>query len=593
VGLLLVGVFCCALVTGFRAAAATFSASLDRDTITLGESATLALACTDGQPATEPAPPEVPNLLISYIGPSSHVSFINGQVSSSITYNFRVTPRQAGDYTIPSVTAEIGGQKFTTQPLRLQVLKPTAPPAAALSSGSQLAFMKLVVPKKEAYAGEAMTVQLQLFLSRRVQNIRGFQVTAFPADGFNVGKMVQGQARQMQVGNTIYSVIPLTYALTAIKAGSYALGPVTASAVLEVASANPRRDPFFEQFGFRGLFGETQQKQVPLATESQPVTLLPVPRENAPTNFTGAVGSFAMTVSAGPTNLTEGDPITIKVQISGRGAIESVNLPDSGWPDFKTLSQDTKVDVADQLGLQGTKTFERIVTPESSAVKALPPITFSFFDPQQRAFRTLTQPALPLVVRPGGAAPVPSIAAVSPSKTDTPPPARDIVPNKQRLGTLSTIRAPLIQQSWFLALQGAPVLAFVSALFWRRRMDNLASNPRLRRQRQVAQTLREGVAELRRFAAENNSDEFFATVFRLLQEQLGERLDLPASAITEAVVAERLRPRGVAESTVAPLDQLFQSCNQARYAPVKTSQGLAAMVPKVEFVLGELRKLHV
>ena len=35
-----------------------------------------------------------------------------------------------------------------------------------------------------------------------------------------------------------------------------------------------------------------------------------------------------------------------------------------------------------------------------------------------------------------------------------------------------------------------------------------------------------------------DSDQFFATLSRLLQEQLGERLDLPASAITEAVIEE-------------------------------------------------------
>jgi len=569
------------------AQAATFTASLDPDTITLGESATLALACTEGQPQAAPVPAEVPNLLFSYMGPSSQVSFINGQVSSSITYNYRVTPRQPGDYMIPSIATEIGGQKLTTQPVQLKVLKPSAPPPAAVNSGAQLAFLKLVMPRTEVYVGEAVTAQLQLYVSTRVRDARAFQVSSFSADGFNVGKMVQGQQRQTQIGDAIYAVVPFTYALTAIKAGSYTLGPITAAVVLEVPSANRRRDPLFD------FFGRIEEKQVPLATESVPVTLLPVPRENAPTNFTGAVGTFSMNVAAGPTNLTEGDPITIKVQISGRGAIESLNLPELAWPKFKTLSQETKVETPDQLGLQGTKTFERIVTPENSDVKAIPPIAFSFFDPEQKAFRTLAQPALPLVVRPGAAAPVPSIAAVPRSRQDAPPPAQDILPNKQRLGTLSQISPPLIQQPWFLALQAAPVLAFVSALFWRRRVDILANNPRLRRQRQVAHTVREGLAGLRRHAAENKSDEFFATVFRLLQEQLGERLDLPASAITEAVVEERLRPRGIAESTLAPLEQLFQICNQARYAPVKSSQQLAAIVPKVESVLGELGRLNI
>src|SRR5208283_4786615 len=111
------------------------------------------------------------------------------------------------------------------------------------------------------------------------------------------------------------------------------------------------------------------------------------------------------------------------------------------------------------------------------------------------------------------------------------------------------------QRTWFVALQGIPMLAFISAVIWRRRTEQLARNPRLRRQRQVQQLIREGLAMLRRLAVENKSDEFFATLVRLLQEQLGERLDLPASAITEAVVEERLRPLGVAEATLASLQE--------------------------------------
>jgi len=78
-----------------------------------------------------------------------------------------------------------------------------------------------------------------------------------------------------------------------------------------------------------------------------------------------------------------------------------------------------------------------------------------------------------------------------------------------------------------------------------------------------------------------------------LQEQLGERLDLPASAITEAVIEERLRPRGVPESTMTSLQELFQTCNLARYAPLKSGQELAAIIPRLETVLGKLQELNL
>jgi hypothetical protein len=142
-----------------------------------------------------------------------------------------------------------------------------------------------------------------------------------------------------------------------------------------------------------------------------------------------------------------------------------------------------------------------------------------------------------------------------------------------------------------VALQGTPLLAWLSAVIWRRRVESLANNPRLRRQRQVAQVIRQGLDDLRGLAAANKSEEFFATLFRLLQERLGERLDLPASAITEAVVEERLVPLGVPEAVLAPVRELFQTCNLARYAPTKSGQELAAVIPRLDSTLRELEQI--
>jgi hypothetical protein len=584
-----------ALAVAFFAAprllfAATFTSSLDRDTIALGESAALALKFEGGNPENVPSLQSIPNLQIAYNGASQEFTVVNGQSSSSVTYNFTLTPSQVGDYTIPALTVEFSGQKLASQPLMLKVLKPNTPPPDAINSGSQLAFLKLQLPKKQVYAGETITGQLQVYLHSRVQGINGFQLTPIPADGFTVGKMVQGQRRQVRIGNAVYVIIPIDVALRAVKAGPLSVGPVTVSLVLELPASTRQRDAF-DPFGF---FNRNEQKQVSLTTETESLQGLPLPREKSPPDFNGAIGNFTMTLSAGPTNVAAGDPITVKIQIAGHGSLDSLTLPDQpAWHDFKTYPPTTKLETTDSLGLQGTKTFEQIVTPQNADIKALPAVSFSFFDPDQKSFRTLTQPAVPLTVTPGGSAPVPTIAATSRRSQENLPPPQDILPNKQRLGALAQIGPPMLQQRWFLALQGLPLLAFLSALIWRRRADNLANNPRLRRQRQVAQIVRTGLEQLRGFAAEKKSDDFFATLFRLIQEQLGERLDVPASAITEAVVEERLRPRGVAEATLVGLQELFQACNLARYAPIKSSQELAAIIPKVETALLELQRLKL
>jgi hypothetical protein len=573
--------------------AASFTATLDRDTVAVGETVTLSLKFEGGQPKETPGAPNLPNLQVVSSGTERGFTLENGGVSSRISQTYVLAPTQPGQYTIPPFRAEIGGQVFTTPALKLTAVKPSA--SASTPAGDQLAFFKLFIPRKEVYVGEVFSVEFRVCVREGVANaeniMQSFEnYTGCPikVEDVTILKTAHANRRRMQVGNAVYNVATLVTALSPVKPGALTVTSMDVNLTLQLPTGNRRRD-VFDPFG---VFQQYDERRVALSAEPETLTVLPLPKANVPTNFVSAVGVYSMDVNAGPTNVATGDPITIKVRISGRGALDSLALPDQGaWRDFKTYPPTSKLETTDPLGLQGTKTFEQVVVPQTTDVKALPPIGFSFFDPEQKQYRTLTHASIPLVVRPGGSTPAPVVVAPNRNSQENAPPAQDIVHIKPRLGALAQVGPPLVRQPWFLALQVVPLLAWLSALVWRKRTDLLANNPRLRRQRQVAQTIRKGMAELQQLAAEKKSDEFFATLVRLLQEQLGERLDLPASAITEAVIEERLRPRGVPEATLAPLHELFQTCNLVRYAPMKSSQELAAMIPKLEGVLRELKEL--
>jgi hypothetical protein len=568
------------------ALAASFTASLDRDTITMGDSATLSLAFEGGQP-NNVRMPQVPGLQINQVGNSTQMSSdFSGHSTTVTTYSLAVTPTRVGVFSIPSISAEINGQKFSSQPLKLTVSAATAPAAAEITAGQNPAFLKLAFPKTKVYVGEPLVGQLELYLREDVQGLNGFQLTSSPTDGFTAGKTSeqQGMRRREQVGSHAYTVIPLALPLTAIRAGSLTLGPFTATTVVTLNQGGG--DPVFNQFFNRG-----EQKQVTLTTDPLNVESLPLPDQNKPADFTGAVGNFTMTATAGPTTLTVGDPITVRVQISGHGAFDSVTLPpQDAWKDFKTYPPTTKLETSDQFGFQGAKTFEQIISPQNSDVHSLPALTFSFFNPDDNQYHTLTQPAVPLVVKAAGATPAPTLAVSKNSASGNQTP-QDIAPIKEYPGALSQNTTPLIAQPAFLAAQSLPVLAFLAAFIWRKRVDNLANNPRLRRRRAVAQLVASGMDDLKKYAAANQPDEFFATLFRLLQEQLGERLNCPASAITENVVDEHPLLRGAPAALRDALREQFQLCNQARYAPVRGTSELNSVAKQFEKLINELQEL--
>ncbi|MBU6399987.1 MAG: BatD family protein [Verrucomicrobia bacterium] len=567
-----------------------FTTTLDRDTTTVGEPVTLSLVFEGAQPTRVFGMPQVPGLALQGQGQTMRSEYINGQASTKFIYQYAVTAQRTGDFIIPAIKAEVGGQTLSSQPLRLKVVGHNQTAGRGIE-GNPFAFVKLLTQTNEVYVGQVFPLEIDLYvLNGQGQDL---ELPQIKGDGFTFGPIPKQPAQtRTQINNNLYSVVIFKLAATAAKTGSLTLGPAECSLNLRVPRANRRRsDPFgFDAFD---LFSPPfELRHATLASESEPLHVLPLPAENVPPGFSGAIGDFTVTLHASPTNVAVGDPITVDVRIAGRGNLDGLTLPpQAAWRDFQVYPPTSKTETSDPLGMQGVKTFEQVVIPQHTAIKTLPAFSFSFFDPERRTYRTLAEPATPLVVRPTTVASAPPMLATSGAPQNPTSSAQDIVALKQHFGTVATLGTPWIERPWFLALQGAPLLAWLTGLVWRRQQDRLAHNPRLRRQRQVAQVVREGLGELRQLAAANDAEGFFAATFRLLQEQIGERVNLPASAITEAVLDERLRPAGLEEEALADLRELFQLCNQARYAPQTSTAELASLLARVETALQSVKSL--
>lgn len=561
--------------------AASLTATLDRNVVPVGESVTLSLTF-DTAPAGTPSLPAIPNLQFQGVASSSSVTIINGQASQKFTYNYTLAALRPGDVTIPAVQVQVGAQLLASQPLSLRITLANA--ANAANTVTNLAFLRLVVPNTNIYVGEAVPVEMHLYY----RNVEGVQMPQLKAEGFSVGQSAEPSQGQTQVNGVGYNLVVFKTSVTPARAGDLKLGPVECN--LTVLVPVQRRDAVFDPFG---MFSSHQRRPTTLQSESVPMRVSPLPAENVPPLFNGAVGSYSMSVAAAPTNVAVGDPITVKVNISGRGRLDALSLPEqSQWRDFNRYAPTKKVESGDPLGLSGIAAFEQVITPQNHEVRVLPPVEFSFFDPAQKQYRTLRGPAIPINVRNAAVAAVPPPVPTNAAANAEAPAADDILHIRPQFAA-GAGGALLVRQPWFLGLQIVPLAAWLALYVTRKRRESLANNPRLRRRRQVAARIREGLKELHSLPAAQDSDAFFATLFRLLQEQIGERLDLPASAITEAIVDERLRDANLPTTTRSELHDLFQTCNQARYAPQKSRQELSAIIPRAETVLRDLQRLEV
>ncbi|MGE5212167.1 MAG: BatD family protein [Nitrospirota bacterium] len=403
------------------------TAVLSNSQATLGETVELQIKVTGPGDARPPEEISIDGLEIHSTGTSRQFEIHNFSTSSSVTYNYTILPLRAGRFTIPPQTVLAGGKVLRTPELSLNVADApnqqttTRPSRSAQGAQSQsasardLVFAELIVPKKTAYVGEIVPVQIRMGFDARVHP-RLTEPPDITGQGFTAQKLQQSSQNLETINGRPFEVVTFKTAIAAARAGKFEIGPVKAKAQVVV----PRRrnaprsrspfdlfdldDPFSDPFFSNPFAGFGERREIQITSDPVPLEVKPLPG-NAPPSFSGAIGSFTMATDAKPKSVQVGDPITVTTTISGRGNFDRVNAPlledDRGWHKYPPSS---KFKQDDEVGISGTKTFEMVVSPNENK-QTLPVLAFSYFDPAKEQYVTLHSEATPITVQGGATAP--------------------------------------------------------------------------------------------------------------------------------------------------------------------------------------------
>ena len=558
-------------------------ANLDRTTVAVGEGVGFSIACENFQPLRLPSLPTIPGLRISNSGSGRSFQLGGGQQISTLTYNFLITANKTGTYTIPGVSIQSNSGLFKTQSLKLRVVKADSPDNK--SQLSDYAFIRLIPSKDKAYVGEPIPIEIQLFL----QNGR-FNMPELTAEGFNLREYPEPQSSRAQKGNAIYQVRTFQTVAIPVKAGNLKIGPVKMDVVLKIRQNQRRRSPFNDPF--EGLLTRYQDVPAKIEAKAQNITVRPLPTEGQPDNFNGAVGEFSMSAKASALEVTVGDPVTINIELSGIGTIESLNFPKPEWPDFKSYEPTILSKKTDPLGLSGLKTFEQVIIPENETIKEIPSLKIPYFDPKSESYKVLSQGPFALKVNPSSKPD--SIQNTSIAKTDSSdlenekPQLADILWIKYEAGTLGNA-TPFVLRPAFWLLQSIPLLFLIGTLILRHKRNLFANNPKLRRQLQVEQITSKTLTKLVILIEENKALEFHIELATVLREQLGLKLDIPSEGITCDSIDEPLAKKNIKPETREILRKLFTSCDAASYAASQSTTELREYISDLEKVISDLK----
>jgi len=499
--------------------------------------------------------PEVEGLRLQYQGQSSETRIINMKRTSKIIHSYLVTPTKIGDFTIGPVTCKYkGGQKEVSAQLR--VIKPEDDQEA--QQISEIMFSRITTDREAPYVHEPFNLDLKVYIRDGIQIDGNFSLRGGMPESGMEGALeweVTDKVRKEQNG-VIFNVYTLRTSARTLTAGTFTFRPeVQLNVIIPRQNRRPYGfdDPFFGDF-----FGRQETRPIVLDCNALEVAVKPVPTERRPDSFTGGVGTFDFNVDIGPAQVKAGEPITIKMRISGRGNINQITPPTI------EANHNLKLYEARTLPSQNPNEviFEQVIIPASDSITNIPSIAFSYFNTKTADFRTITKGPFPISVeaRPQQAAQI--IATVPSSiRQETEILGRDIVylksvPKKWKTaGGIPWHRTRLFHVLLVLPALSLAIVAGITA-----RRNRLASDVALARRQKAPKAARHNV-QLAEQALRKENDEaaFYEAMWNALTDYFGHRLNLAPGEVTLQTVLTR-----VPKETEA-LETLFSTIEQRRY----------------------------
>lgn len=567
------------LSAGALAQDVQFTAEVDQNKVALGSSAQWTLTVTGTQDVPDPQIPVVDGLDIRYLGPATRISIVNGRYSSKKSWMYSVLPTRVGSFTIPSVQIHAGGQTYTTQPVTIDVVDegngiPSAvsPGGGASASLTDKIFLVLRLPKEKVYVHERLPIKILLFIAD--VGVADVRFPELKQPGVDVEKFSQPQQYEQVVNGVRYHIAEFNTNIYPTRAGEMTIGPATlecnivtkpASGKPELAGGNsPLGGNVFDDDFFNSFFDRYEKRPMTLPSKTSALTVLPLPEENRPAGFSGAVGEFGLDVTVGPAEVNVGDPITVKVKVSGDGNSRTVEPP--------VFTKEERFKVYDPLIKEedGSKKSEQVLIPESDQVTEVPALQFSFFDPALQRYQTITKGPFPVAVqRPKGdqvsmVVPSPEGGAATPAAGGAA--GQDIVFIKESPGDFYTIGERFYRTVpfYFAVIVFLGGWGMLYAFY--RRTHKIATDVVYARRLRAPREARRGLQEARRLQGLEDAQKFYDALFRTLQGYLGNKLHLSAGALTLETVKTRLSVR-VDAKCLEEIRQAFEECDAIRYAP--------------------------
>lgn len=624
-------------------------------------------------------PPEFHGFRVAQ-GPiqSSGMSIVNGNMSQYKGLSFVLEPLKTGKFTIGGAVATVDGKHMQSNTVTITVhpggsgsagakpqqgggnpfanpfFQPSLPDPFGREPGEvekdyvlrpgenikekirKGLFVKVQVDKNSCYVGEPIVATYKLYTRLSSES----RITKRPSlNGFSVYDMVDPSSDPVSVeklNGKEYAVhIIRKTQLIPLQAGSIDLDPVevenTVHFVKGAGSREPRRSgnslrDLLDQMNDENNLGPEVDENVTLDTKPVTITVKPLPEENKPAGYSGAVGNFSVEATLASNSIAAEDENTLHVVVKGKGNLPVFAAPPVSWPDsIRAFDPTAKEDVNKAVvPMAGSKAFDYVFTPKVAGHYTIPAVNFSYFDPASQSYKTAESKPMDLQVSPA-------------VRQHHQKPATDVVVGEP--SSISRIGG-MIQDhlEWVFA---ALLVAGVTIYFWRQNSQLRKKDKEVKARAPAAQPLKaeipvtpataanrtnapqlpttsaapapasepsnwQGMASIpsgayvpapppidplsdaKQYFENGDSKAFYREINRAMWKAVGRKLELPASELNKSNAVRLLRLRGWDESALISFENVLGECEMNLYTPAYDRYNMELLLRQTERLLERL-----
>ncbi len=532
-------------------------------------------------------------------GPSVSRSYsqrtVNGKTTSesSVSYTYILVAQKEGTFTIGPATINVDGSTYRSNAVQIKVISPDQIPKSQAQqesdkSGSSSptikstdAFIRAIVSKNTMYEQEGFTVTFRLYTTLNVVDFGKIEFPEF--EGFMVEEIELPMNQQLKIeqynGKSYYTADLRKTLLFPQRSGKITIP----SGRIEMVFSVPSGKRISTFFGSQEVVVDVKKT---LVTNPVSVNVTPLPHDK-PDSFTGAVGSFTFRSKINPQEVKANEPVTFTLEISGTGNLKLIQNPHVEFPsNFEVYDPTVKNELQITTnGLTGTRKIEYIAIPRYEGRYVIPPVEFSYFDLKSRSYKTLKSPQYTVQVAKGDPVSATSNSYVNQQEVKVEDDIRFLKTGKPSFHSRNNyFVGSLAYWLWYIV----PLVLFIAFYVVNRQQAKQNANIAFVRNKRANKTAIKRLKVAESYLKQHKQEEFYSEVLRALWGYFSDKLSIPLADLSKDNIEKELTDYDIDKKLIDTFMRILNTCEFARYAPVKSDMAMDNLYNETLEVIGEM-----